>query len=182
VPIFKRNSFGGAMNLSLKRKDKEQSEKSPVQELKKYDILKGLKSKELRQIYNLVVTRRFKPGEIIYKKGFPHTVLYFVAEGDVKIYLEKDDEEIELIHKKPYEHFGEVGLFIDMNRTASARAEEPTVLLSLTKKDFKEFVKNSPRVGVKILNNISNYLCQIMIENNKKIMELHNQSNENQNK
>lgn len=162
----------------LSRK-KELSEDGKVLGLKQYDLLKGLRKRELRQINNLLVERRYKKGEVIYKKGYPHTVLYFVAEGDVLIYLEKDGDEIELLHKKPFEHFGEVGLFMDMNRTASARAVEDTILLSLTKKNFNEFVRNSSKIGVKIMSNISAYLCRMLVKNNQIITNLHNQINEN---
>ncbi len=162
----------------MKKVSSSVENKQTLEKLKNFDLLKDLSNKELKQISNLLIERPYKAGEIVYKINYPHTVLYFVAEGEIKIFLEKDGEEIELIRKKKNEHFGEVGLFLEMNRTASARAEEPSLLLAMTKKEFHEFIDIYPKIGVKILKAVSSFLCRIMIMSNEKITKSQDQSNE----
>lgn len=143
-----------------------------LKELKKFKLLKDLSKSELKQLSGFLEERRYKPGEVLFKSGYPHAVLFFVAEGEVEIYLEKDNEEIKLVKKEKNEHFGEVGLFIEIDRTANARSDGESRLLALSKKNFNDFVRLNPRGGVKILRIISSILCQQMIENNKRLKEL----------
>ncbi len=162
----------------MKKESSSGGNKQTLEKLKSFDLFKDLSGKELKQISNLLIERPYKAGEIVYKINYPHTVLYFVAEGEIKIYLEKDGEELELIRKKKNEHFGEVGLFLEMSRTASARAEEPSLLLAMTKKEFHEFINLYPKTGVKILKAISSFLCRIMVMGNEKLTQSQDQSNE----
>jgi len=148
---------------------KKEKVKPEIKEFKNYQLLEGLSNRALFQIKNLLLERNYKKGELVFKKGYPQVVLYFVAKGDIKIYLDNDGEEIELIHKKHYEHFGEMALVLDSTRTASARAEEDSVLLAMTSKDFKDFVNKNPKDGIKLLFNISKYLSEILNRSNKKL-------------
>jgi len=103
-------------------KKNPQAPASDYANLKNFYLLNQLNNKELKQISLFLLRRKFSKGEMLYKANFPHTVLYFVVEGEIKIFLENNGTEIELIRKKEYEHFGEIGLFLEMNRSAGARA------------------------------------------------------------
>ena len=148
---------------------KNEKVKPEIKEFKNYQLLEGLSNRALFQIKSMLLERNYKKGELVFKKDYPQVVLYFVAKGDIKIYLDNDGEEIELIHKKQYEHFGEMALVLDSTRTASARAEEDSVLLAMTSKDFHEFVDKNPKAGVTLLFNISRYLSEILNRSNKKL-------------
>lgn len=143
-----------------------------VKELGKYSILKSLSKKDRKQLSNLLLERHYQEGELVYRINYPHTVLYFVAEGEIKIFLEEDGQDLDLINKKQYEHFGEIGLFLEISRTASARAVKESVLLAMTKKDFDDYIRLNPKAGNRILMEIGSRLCQIIIMNNKRIREL----------
>lgn len=143
-----------------------------VKELGKYAILERLSKKERKQLANLLLVRNYKEGELVYRINYPHTVLYFVAKGEINIFLEEDGEDLQLVNKGKYEHFGEIGLFLEISRTASARAIEESVLLAMTKKDFEDFIKLNPKAATKILQSIGSMLCQIIINNNKRLREL----------
>ena len=148
---------------------KKEKVKPEIKEFKNYQLLEGLSNRALFQIKSMLLERNYKKGEQVFKKDYPQVVLYFVAKGDIKIYLDNDGEEIELIHKKQYEHFGEMALVLDSTRTASARAEEDSVLLAMTSKDFKDFVDKNPKDGIKLLFNISKYLSEILNRSNKRL-------------
>jgi CRP/FNR family transcriptional regulator, anaerobic regulatory protein len=159
-------------------KKNPQATASDYANLKNFYLLNQLNNKELKQISLFLLRRKFSKGEMLYKANFPHTVLYFVVEGEIKIFLENNGTEIELIRKKEYEHFGEIGLFLEMNRSAGARAEKDSTLLAMTKKDFQEYVHQNPKTGVKLLSAISSYLCEILIKNNEQLTKKAEQSNE----
>jgi CRP-like cAMP-binding protein len=162
----------------MNKKEKAKKNDKEIEELENYKLLKGLPSKGLKQIKSLLVTRNFKKGEQVFRANYPQVVLYFVAEGDIKIYLDNDGEELELTHKVKYEHFGEMALILESTRTASARAEVDSTLLAMTSKDFHEFNKKNPNSGITLLTNISKYLSEILRKNNEMMKNLQNKNNE----
>lgn len=160
------------------RKEVQEDNYLSVKELGNYSILKCLNKKERKLLANQLLERHYKAGELVYRINYPHTVLYFVAEGEINIFLEKNGKSFDLINKRQYEHFGEIGLFLEINRTASARAIDDTVLLALTKKDFDDFIHLYPKAGTKILKAIGSLLCEIIINNNEKIQKISEKSDE----
>ena len=160
------------------KKEAPEKSKKELEEFKKYKLLENMSYKALKQIKNLLVIRHFKKGEQVFRANYPQVVLFFVAEGDIKIYLDNNGEELELTHKVKYEHFGEMALILDSTRTASARAEVDSTLLAMTSKDFHEFNKKNPSSGIILLTNISKYLSEILRESNDKLKNLKNKTNE----
>jgi CRP-like cAMP-binding protein len=69
--------------------------------------------------------RHFADGEVIFRHGEPASEMYIVFEGSVLIYREHDGVETELATLGPDEFFGEMALFDDKPRSASARAVGP---------------------------------------------------------
>lgn len=155
--------------------------KPDIKNLEHYQLLKGLSERELRLIRNLLLERHYKKGEQVFRRNYPQVVLYFVAQGDIKIYLDNNGEEIELIHKVQHDHFGEMALVLESTRTASARAEEDSILLAMTSKDFKEFVDKNPKAGNKLLFNISRYLSELLKMSNKRLEDTQNKKDESKN-
>ena len=69
--------------------------------------------------------RHFADGEVIFKRGDKATEMYVVFEGAVRIYRDRDGTETELATLGPDDFFGEMALFDDKPRSASARAVGP---------------------------------------------------------
>lgn len=63
--------------------------------------------------------KRFVPNSVIFKEGEPATCMYFIIDGTVQI-ISSDGKQIYAEMGKD-SYFGEVGLFYDINRTASVR-------------------------------------------------------------
>ncbi len=153
----------------FKTKDKE-GNKLESSFLREIAFLKQLNYFELKTFSRLLHRRDFKPGEVVFREGYPHAVLYIVKEGKVDIVLEAgEDESIKLVELVPYAFFGEVGLFIDTNRTATAIASEDTVLLAVSKVDFKDMIEKYPRIGVKIVYELGKRLSESLVDTNAKL-------------
>jgi CRP-like cAMP-binding protein len=69
--------------------------------------------------------RHFEDGEVIFRQGDAGSEMYVVFEGQVRIFRERDGVETELAELGPDEFFGEMALFDDKPRSASARAVGP---------------------------------------------------------
>lgn len=149
--------------------DSEKNE-SENQFIKRVKLFEGLKGKEFRHIAPLLIPKKFKKDEVIFRENYPHVVLYIVKTGQISIYLENNGVPTGLVILKEYEHFGEIGLFgKDVKRAASAKALVDTELYAIKKTDFKEFVKKYPATGVKILYNIGKSISDDLIRSNNEI-------------
>ncbi|PID28443.1 MAG: hypothetical protein CSB55_04610 [Candidatus Cloacimonadota bacterium] len=138
--------------------------------LKDVKFLKGLSTGELKQFSKLLHERKFKENEIIFKKGYPHAVLYIVGSGELKVILERDDSAvINLATVKKSDHFGEIGLFTESNRTATVIGKTDSVLYAVSKSDFTDFINIYPKISIKILYNISKSLCDKISKTNDKL-------------
>lgn len=144
--------------------------------LGKFDFFKGLTRYELRTFSKMLIRRKYKKDEAIFKEGYPHAVLYLVESGMVDIVIsDGTGNDILLDSLKAYSHFGEIVLFLDSveaKRTATAIAREDSVLWAISKRDFVEFYTLNPKTGVKILFNLSEHFSKVIIANNKKIKEM----------
>jgi CRP-like cAMP-binding protein len=124
------------------------------------DLFQKLTDKELIRISDLFIYKNFKKDEIIFRESYPHVVLYIVRSGKVKLYQETDGVESIIDIKNPKEIFGEVGLFIDVDRLVSAVALEDSELIAINKTDFYTHVKNHHGTGIKLLWNVGRILTQ----------------------
>ncbi len=152
--------------LSFKRKEKEASQEFAF--LKKIPFLLNMRNSEIRLFSKLLIKRQYRKDEYIFKQDFPHTVLYFIASGEVEIIIDKNVEKpIRLATLSACSHFGEIGLFVDSKRTASAKAISNVILYAISKTDFHAFVHKFPRVGVKLLYNMGQNLSLSLIQSNQ---------------
>ncbi|MCF7793723.1 MAG: cyclic nucleotide-binding domain-containing protein [Candidatus Cloacimonetes bacterium] len=147
-------------------------EKSMIKFLKKVSIFAKLSKSELKQLQQFIYTRHYKAGEPVFKKGYPNVIFFIVKEGEVRVYLTKKGEDIELDRVKPEGHFGSIGLFADVKRTASVEAVEDSVLLGISKKDLATFVGKHHQAGIKILYELGNILCDHIIKLNDRLIEV----------
>ncbi len=156
----------------LKTKDKD-GNKHDTRFLREIDFLKHLNHYELKIFSRLMHQREYKPGEVIFREGYPHAVLYIVKRGKVDIVLEQEDgDPIKLAELNPQSFFGEIGLFIETSRTATAIASEDTILLAVSKVDFQDMIDKYPRIGVKIVYELGKGLSNNVVETNKKLREI----------
>ncbi len=138
--------------------------------LRNVPFLHGLNRLELKLFSRLLHKRVFEKDEWIFREDYPHTVLYIIAEGQVDIILEKKREEaINLVTLGHEDYFGEVGLFTESQRTASAKAATHATLYAVSQKDFQVFINEHPRTASKVLFQFAGKLSQDLIRTNRKL-------------
>lgn len=76
----------------------------------------------------MVQRQQFEAGTLIFKEGDASSVAYMVESGRIEILKKAPHGDVSVAMLAPGELFGEIGLFEDAPRSASARAVEPTVL------------------------------------------------------
>jgi CRP-like cAMP-binding protein len=85
-----------------------------------------------------------KQGNILFSEGSIGRNLYLVYQGTVNAVSMKEGQEVVLNTIKEGQFFGEIGLMIDMPRTATIVAVDDSLLLELRKEDFQNFLQLAP--------------------------------------
>ncbi len=108
-------------------------------------LFRDLPDTEFAVLVRQVARREYGRNELIFSQGDRGDGLYIVTDGHVRISRENasGDEVIITLHE-PGEYFGELALFDDEPRSASATAEEPTTALFLSRSLFREFLEQHP--------------------------------------
>ena len=78
-------------------------------------------------------TLEFDGGEAIFLDGDPAHWAYIIQEGEVEISVEREGRSIVIDSLETGEIFGEMALFDDSSRSATATAKVPTTCLLISK-------------------------------------------------
>ena len=86
----------------------------------------------------------FDPGSTIFQKGDAADWLYIVEKGRVDIVISSEGEEIILASFAGGSFFGELGVFDQQPRNATARANEPVSLVGVPAKAVARLIEHHP--------------------------------------
>ena len=106
-------------------------------------------------------------GEYVFKEDDPGDTLYIVEEGMIslkKIIIDEYEKTLFVAHAGLV--FGEFSFIDGKKRSASARAENDSVLRSLKRDDFDAFIQKHPLTGIKLYNNLLKMIVNRLRETN----------------
>lgn len=94
-----------------------------------------------------------KAGKIIFKEGDKGVSMYIILEGSVEIYVVLKGKEVSLAMMKVGDFFGEMALFRDKPRSASARVVQDVRLAVIENKpQLERFLIDNPLFASKMVN------------------------------
>jgi len=126
--------------------------------LKRVPLFSTLTLEQLASIDRLMVTRHYVKGESIFRKGDVGAELYVVLEGEVRIHLDHDGHEVTLASHGPSKVVGEMSVFDDQPRSASAQATQATTVRVLRRDRMQAIVHEHPEVLLEFVKNLSQRL------------------------
>ena len=110
---------------------------------------------ERDDLARLLQPRRFEAHHAVFWIGEPGDEFFIIESGQVVIcYPDEHGEEKTLAVLGPGHFFGELSLLDGGRRTATARAQTESRLLSLGREAFQEFIKKHPGSAIHILSTI----------------------------
>jgi CRP-like cAMP-binding protein len=113
--------------------------------LRAVPLFQQLLEQELDVLAAQVVQRHYARHELIFSQGDPGDGLYVVASGHVSIGRQAaDGDELILAVCEPGEYFGELALFDQEPRSASAIAIDECMTLFLSRSAFRAFLQSRP--------------------------------------
>ncbi|MFS8067521.1 MAG: DUF1003 domain-containing protein [Byssovorax sp.] len=103
--------------------------------------------------------QRFSAGAMICRKGELGDSMYLVAEGTVAIYLPGEGlSRVPLKEVTFGQYFGELSLFDDKPRSATAEAVTECEVLALARDALHEHIKRRPHIAIALLAELSRSL------------------------
>lgn len=104
-------------------------------------------------------SQRFEQGRSICIKGEPGDSMYLVAEGVVSIYLPSEGgAKVPLKDVTVGQYFGELSLFDEKPRSATAEARTDCEVLELERAVLNEHIKRRPRIAIALLSELADRL------------------------
>ena len=138
-------------NLTLSKQDEEIAEV-----LKNINIFSGLTPLERVKIAKYFLKKEYEPKARIVKEGEPGDGMFVIQSGAVKVVKQLTKDKINVLaNLVDGDFFGEIALLDRSPRSASVDAISPIVMLELYRASLLEFIEKQPRIGVKVLMNLS---------------------------
>lgn len=132
-------------------------------------ILSGITDKELSKIAKKAVRKNYKKDTYLFMENAKGDELYLIISGLIKIHKSDNTGKIKtLTYVKAGDFIGEMALLDDEVRSASAQAVEDTEVLTLSHRNFRDFIIDNPAIALKIMKTLSVRLR----ETNKEIEDL----------
>lgn len=131
--------------------------------LKRTPLFANLTEGELQALAARTSRKRFLQGEHLFAEGDPCTGLFLVASGKIRIFkLSASGREQVLAVEGPGSSFAELPVFDGGNYPAAASALEDTEVLFVSRKDFQNFCREHPDVGLKVIAVVGSRLRRLV--------------------
>ena len=122
-------------------------------------MFEDLGADDVRALATSLVPRKFAAGQIIMNQGDAGTSMFIVADGHVNIHLPGEaSRRISLKDIASGEYFGELALFDDKPRSASAIATTDAVLLELDRETLSRYLDGRPHAAMRLLRTLAGRL------------------------
>ncbi|MDD2998877.1 MAG: cyclic nucleotide-binding domain-containing protein [Erysipelotrichia bacterium] len=124
--------------------------------LKRISIFSSLSSYELRKIAEVLTEEEVESGEIVFSEGEFGDCMYLVIAGRISIFTGSPPAIKVLASFEKGNFFGEMGLYDEKPRAASAMADTHVTMLVLRKGEFCDLISEFPMVALGIMKELNN--------------------------
>ena len=131
--------------------------------LSRVPLFAALSEQELELLAKRTVRQQFSAGQLIFDEGETCQGLFVIESGAVKIFkTSASGREQVLAFEKPGGTVAELPVFDDGPYPASALASEDSLLLFISKSDFRSICLERPEVALKVLKAVGKRLRRLV--------------------
>ena len=138
--------------------------------VKDIDMFENMSVREAKMASLMAYTVDMEPGKQLFSQGEIGEEMYVVLHGSISIFLENDESRTDLVRLEKGNTFGEMGLFRNAERSASAEAYEKTRLLVINRDCLEPLKKRHPKIASKLFLNLANNLQSSLKETNERLL------------
>ena len=131
-----------------------------LEQLSKVELFRDLSRRELREVEEHLHTRVYEKDETVYEEGDIGHGIFAVISGKVRANMRASAVDAGSIEFGPGELLGELCLFEEATRTATAVAVERTVTTALFRAELLTIVEKDKNIGVKVLFQLAQILSR----------------------
>jgi CRP-like cAMP-binding protein len=121
------------------------------EDLKRVPLFSDISERQLRRLARSSRERTLRAGTSMVRQGEMSGIDFFViADGEATVTV----DGMAVGSLGPGDHFGELGLIAEVERSATVTAATPLRVLVIRSWDFRRFVKDNPDVAWKLLQHL----------------------------
>lgn len=124
---------------------------SPSELAQRFSLFAGLTEDQRETLALHFESHSAQPGERIIRVGEPADLIYFISAGEVEVSVGRHR-----IKLRPGDFFGEMALLGAQTRTADVTALDYCRLLTLNRRDFRDFLRRYPQIRRQIAAEAAN--------------------------
>jgi CRP/FNR family transcriptional regulator, cyclic AMP receptor protein len=128
--------------------------------LNKISIFGGLTEQQLSALLGLLQKVSYKAGETIFKEGDQPSYIYIIKSGEVKIIVDAERENLELISLGTGHCFGETSVIGIQTHSATAVAVVDTELIVLSRRMLLTIFEKDKELFSILILNIAREACR----------------------
>jgi HD-GYP domain-containing protein (c-di-GMP phosphodiesterase class II) len=130
-----------------------------IDRLKEISFFADIPDHDLRKISDIMVEKKYRKGEVIIEEHTEAERFFIIYKGKIQISkrFESDEEFVLSVHSDG-DFFGEMALLDEQQRSATARALEPTIVLETSRKNFETLLYEAPTLAYRIMRELSTRL------------------------
>ena len=131
--------------------------------LQRVSIFSGVGSDSLARIAAITGEKSYSRRSVIFHEGDHGDTLYILKSGRVKISkITEDGREKTLTIMQPGDFFGEMAIFDQLPRSATAEViDEQAVVFTVAKRDFERIIFEHPQIALKIMRDLTRRIRQV---------------------
>jgi pyruvate,water dikinase len=133
----------------------------PLEVLGDVRLFTGVEKREMAQIAAMFKERRFSAGETITKEGVGAAAFFVIDSGEATVSVR--GKEIATLRRG--DHFGEIALIDEGDRSATITASGDVVCYGLTFWEFRPLVQSNPTIAWNLLLTLTKRLREAQAEN-----------------
>jgi CRP/FNR family transcriptional regulator len=131
--------------------------------LRKAPLFASLSDDEMAALRRRVSSKKYDGGETLFSEGDACRGLFVVGGGKIRIFkVSASGREQVLSMEGPGSSFAELPVFDGGNYPASAAASEDSEVLFISRKDFQDFCREHPEVGLKVIAVVGSRLRRLV--------------------
>jgi CRP-like cAMP-binding protein len=143
--------------------DKKLELENKISFLERVPIFGGCDLPSLRKMAAVTTEKSYGKKNIVFHEGDYGDTLYIIKSGRIKIAkVTIDGREKTLCVLQTGDFFGEMAIFDDLPRSATAEAIDNDVkLLALSKADFERAINETPSIALRIMRDLTRRIRQV---------------------
>lgn len=108
--------------------------------------------------------RLYQDGEFVIRQGEIGDCMYVIQEGQVEVFIQEGDKEVQLAILNEGDFFGEMALIDREVRNASVRALGLVRLITIDKKNFLRNIHEDPTIALRLAEVLSRRIRELDAE------------------